>query len=119
MQFAQALAAAGLPRPLFNARLETPEGHLYPDVYWPEAGVVVEVAGRAFHYSPAAWEADLARSAALAAAGVAVLTVTWRQLQDPAACTQFLSRLAGALAARPGPLSCGAPPRGGPVASVP
>jgi very-short-patch-repair endonuclease len=36
---------AGLPRPQFQATLETPMGKVYPDLYWPEANLIGECDG--------------------------------------------------------------------------
>ena len=51
------------------------------DCVWPEARVIVELDGRAFHDTATAFEADRARDRALAAHGWIVVRVTWRQLQ--------------------------------------
>jgi very-short-patch-repair endonuclease len=50
------------------------------DFYWPDARLGVEVDGAAFHGSPLAIERDRRRDARLAAAGIRVMRVTWRQL---------------------------------------
>lgn len=36
---------AGLPTPLFQEPIESPEGNLYPDCYWPDANLVGECDG--------------------------------------------------------------------------
>jgi very-short-patch-repair endonuclease len=51
------------------------------DAYWPSARLVVEIDGFAFHSSAALFESDRRRDAELAAAGVRVMRVTWRQLE--------------------------------------
>lgn len=70
------VAAAGLPRPQTNVRVAGCE----VDALWPEARLVVEVDGFAFHASRAAFERDRDRDARLQARGFRVMRVTWRQL---------------------------------------
>ncbi len=71
------------------------------DFLWRSAGLVTEIDGFAFHSSPHAFERDRRRDAALAAEGLTVVRVTWRQLvKEPQA---VVVRLARALThARPG-----------------
>lgn len=81
-----------LPVPEINVVLRGYE----VDFFWRGAGLVAEMDGFAFHSSRVAFEGDRRRDAALAAAGLRVMRVTWRQLQsEPKA---VLARLAGALA---------------------
>jgi hypothetical protein len=66
------------------------------DFYWPAERLVVEVDGFAFHSSHRMFEKDRARDAALAAAGLRVIRITWKQLvEEPAT---VLVRIAQALA---------------------
>ncbi|MGH2871215.1 MAG: type IV toxin-antitoxin system AbiEi family antitoxin domain-containing protein [Solirubrobacteraceae bacterium] len=83
--------AAGLPRPLVNTRL-----HGYEvDFHWPQQQLVLEVDGYRFHSTRRAFEHDRRKDAALAAAGIATMRVTWRQLEsEPLA---VIARLAQAL----------------------
>ncbi|MGH2914135.1 MAG: endonuclease domain-containing protein, partial [Solirubrobacteraceae bacterium] len=84
--------AAGLPRPLFNARLHGFE----VDALWPSLRVVVEVDGFAFHAHRGAFERDRRRDQRLVAAGYTVIRITWRQLaHEPLG---VVARLAQALA---------------------
>jgi len=86
--------AGGLPAPRTNARLHG----LEVDMHWPRHRLVLEVDGFAYHSSPGAFERDRRRDAELAAAGVTVVRVTWRQIvTEPKA---LLARLAQALARR-------------------
>ncbi|MHB8341283.1 MAG: hypothetical protein ACYDB7_08915 [Mycobacteriales bacterium] len=79
------LRAGPLPTPLFNSPVVTPQGTLHPDAYWPEARVVLEAHGRAFHLGSDDWERDLARANAYAAAGLTLVAVSYRQfVADPA-----------------------------------
>jgi very-short-patch-repair endonuclease len=73
---------AGLPQPLVNAKR-----HGYQiDFYWPREHVAVEVDGFAFHSSRAAFERDRLKDQHLRRAGITIIRVTWRQLQErPAA----------------------------------
>jgi hypothetical protein len=65
---------AGLPMPMFNARLFAGRNFLaVPDCWWPDAGVAAEVDSREWHLSPRDWENTLARQARMAAAGIIVL----------------------------------------------
>ena len=85
-----------------RARIEPPEVNtrvlgLEVDFYWPRRQLVVEVDGRAFHSSPLDFERDRTRDAELAAIGIRVVRVTWRQLTS--APEAVLVRLGGALSA--------------------
>ncbi len=82
----------GLPSPETNLDLA---GHEV-DLLWRSAGVVVEVDGFAYHSARRSFEHDRRRDAELAARGVRVVRVTWRQLtEEPDA---LLARLARTLA---------------------
>lgn len=71
--------AHAIPRPLVN----TVVAGFEVDAYWPHARLAVELDGYAYHRSPAAFERDRARDAALAVAGQRVLRLTWRQVTEP------------------------------------
>ena len=86
---------AQLPAPQVNARLSGFE----VDFLWRRHRLVVEVDGYRYHASTIAFENDRRRDAILAAAGLRVIRVTWRQLQqEPLA---VLGRVAQALAPLP------------------
>lgn len=69
---------AQLPQPRTNVRL-----HGYEvDFLFPEARLVVEVDGYAFHSSPRAFERDRRRDADLLARGYRTLRLTWRELTE-------------------------------------
>jgi very-short-patch-repair endonuclease len=89
--------AAELPPPQVNARL----GRYEVDFLWSERRLVVEVDGYAYHANRRAFERDRVKDAALAAAGYAVVRVTFRQLTDTPQAV--VARLAAALAARGDP----------------
>jgi very-short-patch-repair endonuclease len=72
------IRAARLPEPQTNA----PVGPYEVDFLWPEARLVVEVDGYAFHSTRAAFERDRRRDAELQALGHRVVRATWRQIED-------------------------------------
>jgi hypothetical protein len=77
---------AGLPEPLYNARLYIGEVFLaQPDAWWPQYGVAVEVDSREWHLSPADWEQTMARHRRMSAVGIVVVHVSPRQLRDESA----------------------------------
>jgi very-short-patch-repair endonuclease len=84
-----------------KAQIRVPESnvalHGYEvDFFWRAERLVVEVDGFTHHQSRHAFEVDRRRDALLAAAGIRVLRVTWRQLVNEAEAT--LVRMAQALA---------------------
>ena len=85
--------AAQLPKPLTNVPL-----HGYKaDIYWPKHGLVVEFDGWRAHRHRLAFESNRKRDQIMLAAGLRVLRVTDRQLEDePIAVT---ARIAQALQA--------------------
>ena len=90
-RFLALIRKAQLPAPATNAALRGYE----VDFLWRAEGLVVEIDGFAFHASSAAFERDRRRDAVLAAAGLRVMRITWRQVSaEPEA---LLVRLAQAL----------------------
>ncbi len=75
-RFMDLIRQSEIPEPLVNATVMGYE----VDMLWPEAKVVVELDGYAFHSHRAAFERDRDRSLVLEAAGYRVLRVTWREL---------------------------------------
>jgi very-short-patch-repair endonuclease/predicted transcriptional regulator of viral defense system len=69
---------AGLPEPRVNSRVRGFE----VDFHWRPERLVVEVDGFAHHSSARAFQRDRARDAALIAAGLRVMRVTWQQLES-------------------------------------
>ncbi len=67
------------------------------DLLWREQNLVVEIDGYAFHSSRRSFELDRRKQSALAAAGLRVARVTWRQAQEESIAVA--ARLATALAA--------------------
>lgn len=77
---------AGLPEPLYNARLYIGDAFLaQPDAWWPQYGVAVEVDSREWHLSPTDWEQTMARHQRMCAVGIVVVHVSPRQLRDESA----------------------------------
>ncbi|MHB1194608.1 MAG: DUF559 domain-containing protein [Longimicrobiales bacterium] len=98
-RFLGLVCRGGIRSPAVNTRVA---GHEI-DFYWPAERLAVEVDGFAYHTSPRAFERGRRRDAELAAAGVRVVRVTWRQVnEEPRA---VLHRLKGALAAGGDPLN--------------
>ncbi len=87
---------AGLPQPLYNPTLLLGTTFLArPDVWWPEAGVAVEVDSREWHLLPDDWEKTMARHARMAAAGIIVVHISPAQLRNSPA--EVLASITGAL----------------------
>ncbi|MFF4420074.1 hypothetical protein ACFY04_04665 [Streptomyces sp. NPDC001549] len=100
------LAAAGLPAPLWNARLHGRDGAFLasPDAYWPEEGVALEIDSAEYHYTRDAWQATLYRRLRLESRGVLVASTTPGLLHDrPADVIAALRALLVLGAARPAP----------------
>jgi very-short-patch-repair endonuclease len=78
---------AGLPMPMFNARLYAGQVLIgVADAWWPEAAVAAEVDSREWHLSPGDWERTLRRHARLTSHGILVLHFTPKQIRtEPAA----------------------------------
>jgi very-short-patch-repair endonuclease len=80
--FRRLLTKAGLPEPQFNVVV----AGLAVDVYWPQWKLVVELDGEPYHNNPSAYETDRIRDAILQKAGLRVLRVTGKRLDnEPAA----------------------------------
>jgi hypothetical protein len=73
---------AGLPSPMFNARLFLgPQFLAQPDAWWPDGWVAAEVNSREWHLSPEDWARTQARQARMSALGILVLPFTPRQVR--------------------------------------
>lgn len=68
--------AEGLPLPLVNA----PVLGLTVDFFWPAAGLVIEVDGRASHDTRRGFQQDRDRDSRLTASGFKTLRFTWRDV---------------------------------------
>ncbi len=80
------IRAAGLPPPMFNARLYAgPDFLAVADAWWPDAGVAVEVDSREWHLSPENWQRTLRRSTRMNALGINVMHFTPQRIRTEAA----------------------------------
>jgi very-short-patch-repair endonuclease len=95
-RFLALIDRGGLRKPEANVALR---GHEV-DFLWRSEAVVVEVDGFAYHASRRSFESDRRRDAELAAAGVQVVRVTWRQIVDEPHVTLVLVAQALARPAR-------------------
>jgi very-short-patch-repair endonuclease len=75
-RFLDLLASGGLPAPEVNVVVRDYE----LDFFWRAEGFAVEVDGYEFHSSRHRFENDRRRDTELAAAGIQVIRVTWRQI---------------------------------------
>jgi hypothetical protein len=81
-EFQDLVKRAGLPAPMFSARLFAdgePLGRA--GAWWPEAGVAAEVDSREWHLSPEDWERTMSRHARMTAAGILVLHFSPKQVR--------------------------------------
>jgi very-short-patch-repair endonuclease len=88
------IRSAGLPSPEANVGV----GGYEVDFLWRRQRLVVEVDGWRFHSSRRSFERDRVRDAELAAKGLTVVRITWRQLAG--APEAVVARIAAALATR-------------------
>ncbi len=85
-RFLALVRRAGLPEPEVNVAL-----HGYElDLLWRDEGLAVEIDGYAFHGDRDAFEADRRRDAVLAAHGLQVFRITWRQITEEPEATLVL-----------------------------
>ena len=70
----------GLPAPETNTWIEEQE----VDAYWPDARLAIEFDSRKFHTTRRAFEEDRRRDRRLAALGIQVNRITWRDFDDAA-----------------------------------
>jgi hypothetical protein len=78
---------AGLPLPMFNPRLYLPDGTFLgsPDVWWPEAGLAIEVDSKRWHLSPDDWEHTMDRHSRFGEHAIVTLHFAPHKLRaDPA-----------------------------------
>lgn len=102
-RFLRLVRAAGLPPPSVNALVRIGGRTIEADLAWPEQRVIVELDGRAWHDTRAAFERDRARDRMLQAAGWRVIRVTWAQLKsDAGAVIADLATVLGSVAGQEG-----------------
>jgi very-short-patch-repair endonuclease len=89
---------AGLPLPDLQVRIRTPEGDVFPDFLWAEAGVIGEADGAVKYTSQEALVREKRRQEALEQMGFRIVRWMYSDIrQRPAA---VLARIAAALEAR-------------------
>jgi hypothetical protein len=102
VRFLEFIRARGLPAPETNAHLLIRGAWTECDCLWREQGLVVELDGRAWHSTAAAFERDRERDRALNAEGFRTVRVTWRQLHEsPEALAADLRSLLSPRSSRP------------------
>lgn len=80
--FRRFIADVGLPEPQYNVLV----AGLTVDAFWPQWRLVVELDSRRYHATLSAFEGDRIRDAILQNAGLRVLRITARRLEnEPAA----------------------------------
>jgi len=77
-RFLALIRAAGVPEPQANVLV----AELLVDLFWPDAGLVVELDGFDFHKTRTAFESDRSRDAKLQVAGHPVIRVTQRRIEN-------------------------------------
>jgi len=89
-RFLELCRAAGIPAPRVNT---TVCGHNV-DALWPDARLIAELDGRAFHATARAFEADPRRDTELLVAGYRTARFTWRRItREPDEVTAILRAL--------------------------
>ncbi len=81
-RFALFVDRHGFPRPRRNADLAVRGRFFNVDCLWSDAGLVVELDGRAAHETRRAFERDRGRDRLMLVEGWRVMRVTWAQLHD-------------------------------------
>jgi hypothetical protein len=79
-RFLRLVTDGGLPLPELNAPVTTWRGIRFVDALWRALGRGVEVDGRTYHLSPAAWAADLQRQNDIQSAGIVLLRIAAERL---------------------------------------
>jgi hypothetical protein len=95
---------AGIPMPLFNAKLFLPDGTFIaqPDAWWPRAGVAAEVDSRQWHLQAEHWEKTMDRHSKLGQYGIVTLHFTpYKLRKDPAFAIERMTNAYEAGIARP------------------
>lgn len=82
-RFLALIRQARLPPPEVNTSIETHE----LDFFWRAEKIAVEVDGYRYHSSMTRFESDRRRSAHLAARGIQIIPLTWRQIVEDGVAT--------------------------------
>lgn len=85
-RFLSLVRRARLPAPRTNVRL----GEFEVDFFWPDHDLAVEVDGYRYHGSRVRFESDRERGVRLAAIGVQIVPLTWRQIVEEELATAAL-----------------------------
>ena len=85
-RFLSLVRRARLPAPACNVRI----GEYEVDFLWPDYELAVEVDGYRYHGSRVRFESDRKRAARLAAQGIQVVPLTWRQIVNEELATAVL-----------------------------
>jgi len=98
-EFQDLVRRAGLPKPMFNARLARADGTFIAvaDAWWAEAGVAAEIDSREWHLTPTDWERTMRRHAEMISQGILVLHFSPGQIRSEPATV--IAKIADALAA--------------------
>jgi hypothetical protein len=92
-RFRALIQRADLPLPELNLSIDLGSTVIEADAVWPDARLIVELDGYAFHRTAAAFERDRERDRLAVAAGWRVIRITWRQLaNDPGGVVRDLRR---------------------------
>jgi len=83
-RFLAFVAVAGLPSPELNAWLKLGDDWIRADCLWREQRLIVELDGRAYHGTRAAFERDRRRDRRALLAGWGTIRVTWAMLDHEA-----------------------------------
>jgi hypothetical protein len=79
------IKTAGLPAPMFNARLYIGRTLLaVADAWWPDVEVAVEVDSREWHLSPDDWERTVRRHTSMSKLGIILVHVTPQRIRTEA-----------------------------------
>lgn len=83
-EFRRVVRAAGLPEPVWNARVYRADGEFLcsPDALWVDEGVAMEVDSLAYHGFGEARVRTIERARVMRAAGLTVVSVLPRQIRD-------------------------------------
>ncbi len=105
-EFRDLILRAGLPTPMFNARLLYGSTFIAkPDAWWPDASVAAEVDSQEWHLGPEDWKRTVRRHTAMTKYGILLLHFTPSMIRDDPA--SVITEIRGALKAGRGRPSLG------------
>ena len=106
----RAFAKLRLPPHERNATIRLDDRIIQADAYWPEAGLIIELDGRAAHDTARAFHADRDRDLAVSLAGLLSTRLTWRHVTRDARRTE--RRVIALIEKRPSRATPGVAPDG-------